>query len=338
MMLTKGRMEFCTECRKDTEYVLKKKNIKKVIRDKEYDFSITIAVCTECGEEINIPGLIDKNIQEIDEQYRTAEGIVTVKDIEKLMEIYNIGKAPLSIALGFGEVTVTRYLSGQVPSKEYSEIIKSALTSPEYMKQLLAKNREKIATSAYNKSMNAANELSDIFSVSPKMLMVISYLFEKLKEVTPLMLQKLLYFIQGVHLALYDRPIFEEKCEAWIHGPVYPSVYRLFKDFKYNPIEDARFAVINGKYNELSSDEQKVVQLVADTFGMYSAKTLENITHNEAPWVSSRVGRHEGMPSQQKIPKEIIGKYYEEVNEKYGINRKEGLHSYILFMLSLEEG
>ena len=118
-MIEKGRRDFCIECRKETEYILQKKDIVKNIRDKEYTFAITVAVCTQCGEEMSIPGLIDKNVQEIDEQYRAAEGLVSIDDIERLMKIYKIGKAPLSLALGFGEVTIPRYLEGQVPSKEF---------------------------------------------------------------------------------------------------------------------------------------------------------------------------------------------------------------------------
>ena len=135
---------------------------------------------------------------------------MTVDDIEKLMKIYKIGKAPLSFALGFGEVTVSRYLSGQVPSKEYSDIMRAALTSPAFMKKLLNENREKIADTAYHKAMDAADGLEELFSVSDNMLRVIAYVFERLEEVTPLMLQKLIYFIQGVYSALYGRPIFEE--------------------------------------------------------------------------------------------------------------------------------
>ena len=103
------RRDFCIECRKETEYNLQKKEITKKIRDKEYTFIITKAICTECGKEMSIPGIIDKNITEIDEKYRTAEGIISIDDIEKLMKIYKIGKAPLSLALGFGEVTIPRY-------------------------------------------------------------------------------------------------------------------------------------------------------------------------------------------------------------------------------------
>lgn len=141
-MIEKGRRDFCIECRKETEYLLQKKDIVKTIRDKAYTFSITVAVCAECGEEMSIPGLIDKNVQEVDKQYREVEGLVTIEDIEKLMIIYKIGKAPLSLALGFGEVTIPRYLEGQVPSKEYSDIVKAALASPAYMKQKFIENRE----------------------------------------------------------------------------------------------------------------------------------------------------------------------------------------------------
>ena len=134
-MTEKGRRDFCIECRKETEYYLQKKDIVRTIRDKNYTFGITVAICAECGEEMSIPGLIDKNIQEMDEQFRSAEGLVSMDDIEKLMKIYKIGKALLSLVLGFGEVTIPRYLEGQVPSKEYSDIIKAALASPAYMEQ-----------------------------------------------------------------------------------------------------------------------------------------------------------------------------------------------------------
>lgn len=55
--------------------------------------------------------------------------------------------------------------------------------------------------------MAAADSIERLFNVSDKMLRVIAYVFERLEEVTPLMLQKLLYFIQGIYSALYGRPI-----------------------------------------------------------------------------------------------------------------------------------
>lgn len=327
------RTDFCTECRRETAYLLQKRDVEKTIRDKTYTFGITVAICAECGEEMSIPGLIDKNVQEIDEQYRAAEGIVTTEDIEKLMKIYKIGKAPLSIGLGFGEVTIPRYLEGQVPSKEYSDIIKAALASPAYMKKQLRENRMRLTDAAFKKAMAAADSLESLFAVSEEMLRVIAYVFEKLEEVTPLMLQKLLYFIQGIYLALYGRPMFVEDCRAWIHGPVYPEVYYLFRDFKYNPIDDARFALLKGMENALKGDEKRVVDLVVNTFGIYGGKVLEKITHNEEPWKNARRGAADSIPSSELLSKESIERYYVDVNQKYGIETEDGLRAYICDML-----
>ena len=86
-------------------------------------------------------------------------------------------------------------------------------------------NREKLTDAAYRKAFAAAESIESLFSVSDKMLRVIPYIFEKLEEVTPLMLQKLLYFIQGVYSALYgkrretgDRPCSEYIRNVWRKG------------------------------------------------------------------------------------------------------------------------
>ena len=312
---------------------MQKRNITKIIKEKEYTFSITVAICKECGEEMSVPGLIDKNIREIDEQYRAYEHIVSIEDIEKIMKIYKIGKAPLSLALGFGEVTIARYLSGQIPSEQYSNVLRSALSSPSFMERKLNENREKIAAAAYNKAMAAAMQIGNLFSVSPKMLRVISYIFKKLREVTPLMLQKLLYFTQGVSYALNGRPIFPENCQAWVHGPVYPEVYDMFKDFKYNPIEDARFAIFDGIDNELDENERKVLDLVMNTFGEYGGRALERITHNEEPWKEARKGYDDSIPSNEIISMKNIEAYYTAMNAKYDFSSETGLRKYINAMM-----
>lgn len=194
-------------------------------------------------------------------------------------------------------------------------------------------NRDKLSSPAFRKAYAAAESIESLFSVSDKMLRVIAYIFEKLEEVTPLMLQKLLYFVQGVHFALYGKPMFEEDCRAWVHGPVYPEVYELFRDFKYNPIEDARFSILEGIGSSLTDDEKRVVDLVLNTFGMYGGKVLEKITHNETPWIEARKGYGENIPSNEVLSKERIMKYYILINQKYGIDTEAGLNSYIYDML-----
>ncbi|MEH2444259.1 MAG: type II toxin-antitoxin system antitoxin SocA domain-containing protein [Nostoc sp.] len=41
-------------------------------------------------------------------------------------------------------------------------------------------------------------------------------------EMTNMKVQKLLYYAQNLHLAMYDEPLFEEEIQAWRYGPVCP--------------------------------------------------------------------------------------------------------------------
>ena len=49
-------------------------------------------------------------------------------------------------------------------------------------------------------------------------------------------LQKLVYYAQAWHLALYDTPLFEEDFEAWIHGLVIAGLFEEYKKFGWKPI------------------------------------------------------------------------------------------------------
>ena len=327
--MAKERAQFCVECREETTYSIQHVLCIKSIKGKEYVFEISEAVCGKCGEPVNIPGLMDINAQEIDRQYREKEGIVSVEDIHNLMEVYRIGKAPLSQALGFGEITITRYLAGQVPSKEYSDIIKRALESPAFMADKLNENLDKIGETAYKKSMNAAKELEPLFALSKEMLLTISYIFKIAEEITPLALQKMLYFIQGIYMVLFGGALFCEDCEAWAHGPVFKDVYDVFRNFKYNPIDDTRFSMFQNRFSELSDNVKQVINLVVDSFGLYSGKTLERITHGETPWRDARANCLPDEPSHVVIPKEAIKEYFSEVAKKYDLSSVNGIRSYI---------
>lgn len=330
--------EFCIECRKNTAYTLEKKMMSETIRDKDYEFEVLAAICSECGSEMSVPGLLDYNIKEMDRQYREIEGIVRTEDIERLGNLYGLGKAPLSLILGFGEITITRYLQGQVPSKEYSDIIWKALTRPEYMGELLERNKDRITDVAYGRAMRNVDNLKKAFSLSEELLCVIAEIFERCEEVTPLALQKIIYYIQGLSYSVNDRPIFKEDCQAWVHGPVYPEVYELFKAFKYNPIEDDRFIILKGARNCLDNQDMEIIALACETFGKYSAKTLEKITHVERPWLDTRDEAPEFMRSNEIMSKDSIREYFLNLNRQYDMNTASGINEYMFDMFNMAEG
>lgn len=335
-MSTERRLHFCSECREESPYNLVKEYRSRSVKGKNYTYETMVAYCNHCGEEMNIPKLIDAEVEAFDKAYREMEGIVSKEDIKKLTKMYNIGKTPLSYALGFGEVTIGRYLDGQVPSKEYSDIMKKSLTNPEYMGLLLETNREKVGEVAYAKAKKRVEELAEcVRGISREMICAISYIFEKIDEVTPLALQKLLYFSQGICFAVKGSEMFPDDCEAWVHGPVYQRVYELFRDFGYNPIEDDRFVLFSLAEDGLSDEKKTILDIVINSFGMYSGKVLEKITHNEEPWITARCNYEIDEPSQETISKENIREYFSELNKDYKLDDVDCVKLYIQNQLNI---
>lgn len=103
--------------------------------------------------------------------------------------------------------------------------------------------------------------------------------------ISNLKLQKLLYYMQGFHLAFFDEPLFEEDIRAWQHGPVVPSVYHKYKDFGSNGITPPDPSILI----ELSDEEESVFDQVYNAYGQFSPLKLRDMTHNEMPWSTTRI-------------------------------------------------
>jgi uncharacterized phage-associated protein len=102
--------------------------------------------------------------------------------------------------------------------------------------------------------------------------------------ITNMKVQKLLYYSQSLHLALYDEPLFAEEIQAWRYGPVCPPAYRFYSEFeaKQLPIPDQK--TLEG----FSSDKRELLEEVWEFFGNYHAFGLSEMTHGEFPWKKAR--------------------------------------------------
>ena len=125
----------------------------------------------------------------------------------------------------------------------------------------------------------------------------------------PLKLQKLLYLAQGYSYAFYDRPLFKEDLEGWVHGPVVRNVYDMFKNYQYNSINT------NFEVEELDDEAKDIINYVIENFGKYDAKYLEKISHEQEPWILSREGLDPDERSDKTISKESIANYF--INEVF---------------------
>ncbi len=100
--------------------------------------------------------------------------------------------------------------------------------------------------------------------------------------ISNLKLQKLLYYAQGFHLAIYEgKPLFEEDIIAWSYGPVVREVYDVFNEFGSGviPVPDETI--------ELTEQEKELVGEVWGVYGQFSALKLMEMTHEEMPWMTT---------------------------------------------------
>ena len=117
--------------------------------------------------------------------------------------------------------------------------------------------------------------------------------------ISNLKLQKLLYYAQGMHLALYEEPLFPEAITAWQYGPVVESVYQKYKDNGADGIK-----IFESPTENFSEREEKTLQFTQEAFGQFSAWKLANMTHEESPWQDTK--------TNEVIPLNKIKKYFEE--------------------------
>jgi uncharacterized phage-associated protein len=131
-----------------------------------------------------------------------------------------------------------------------------------------------------------------------------------------LKLQKLLYYCQGWYLGLNRKPLFGEKLEAWIHGPVVPEVYRSFSKFKHKPIEsDLTFE--SDQLREITSEVRGHITEVWSAYGGFSAYDLERLSHQERPWLEARGGLAPDVPSNNLISEVVMTEFFSELQTKH---------------------
>ncbi|KYH30939.1 hypothetical protein CLTEP_24610 [Clostridium tepidiprofundi DSM 19306] len=68
-----------------------------------------------------------------------SEELIQVSEIKEVLEKYDIGKRPLSLVLGWGKGTLSRYVDGDIPTRQYSDVLKRVKNDPEFMLELLEK-------------------------------------------------------------------------------------------------------------------------------------------------------------------------------------------------------
>lgn len=117
--------------------------------------------------------------------------------------------------------------------------------------------------------------------------------------ITNLKLQKLLYYAQGFHLAMFDKPLFPEPIEAWQYGPAVPEIYRHYKQYSFGFIPQPD----DFDPEKYDKETQELLNEVYKLYGQYTAPALMHFTQQEPPWKQT--------PITEEIPHSLMKTYFE---------------------------
>jgi uncharacterized phage-associated protein len=146
---------------------------------------------------------------------------------------------------------------------------------------------------------------------------LIHYFIRVGEPLTNLKLQKLLYYIEVWHLVYFDgESLFKEKPQAWVHGPVYPTIYHKYKHYQSQPIifkdlvddEDLDYKL--GEAVNFDDNKKDFINSILKFYGTKSAFELEMLTHNENPWIEARKGYQPLESSTKEIDLVKAKEYY----------------------------
>ncbi len=136
-------------------------------------------------------------------------------------------------------------------------------------------------------------------------------------EITNLKLQKLLYFAQGHFTQEFEgQRLILEDFEAWVHGPVLMSAYQKYKRYSWFELPKSI------PLTSISDEMNDFLDRLLEAYGNKAGTVLEDISHEEDPWINARVGLRPKEPSRRKIS-------FNEIRDFYNSDRKGTLNEQI---------
>lgn len=112
----------------------------------------------------------------------------------------------------------------------------------------------------------------------------------QLRDLSPMKLQKLMFYVQSWHMARKGRPLIDDFFCRWQYGPVIPSLYHEFKEYGSTAIsaygghiveEDGALVKRRPIVGDGDVATWRLIDEVIAKYGAYSGSQLSAMTHEE---------------------------------------------------------
>lgn len=318
----------------DNRENIKIRRIEANVKGKIIEFDEYYMIDPVTGEEVFDRTLEIENDARLYDIYKKQMNLLTSSEIKNIRKKYDMNQKEFALSIGVGEITIHRFENGSIQTESVDSIIRLS-EDPDIMYNLLIKNQtnlsdtdfncflkkvsmlkrlkqHKIAKFNINDYINLNFETETVDNVTNQLIIEYNTQIDNVSKkygiedncgaaeyITPLKLQKLLYYIQGIALRIYGKPAFSNDISAWQYGPVVEEIYKQYKG--RNPISTPKTDY------EVCDGLKKIIQLVVSSYGQIEAGTLIDLTHDEDPWIKSI--------NSGTISIELIKDYFNKVYE-----------------------
>ncbi|MDF2606974.1 MAG: Prophage ps3 protein 01 [Bacillales bacterium] len=335
--------KLCIYCLEHTNVEVVENITKKELHDEIIIINEKKYKCIKCNKIIPNNELDNENYDNLYRKFREKKHMLMPEEIKYIREdLYNISTRIFAQIIGCSPATLSRYENGALQSKQHDKQFK-LLRDPKNMKILVEdiydelpdgkrqelKERLDFLLGAvkvtdilkgFNEKLDILDiKLTDIEDVNVATIDQVENFFiikgKELEEddlrISPLKLQKLLYYAQGWSMALSDNQLFDADFQAWVHGPVIPEVYQKYKMFKYDNIDINIIGSIDNL--NLTKTQLRILEWVWDKYSKFTAKFLEDLTHMEYPWRNTRADLPSNEPCDWVIDNKEIKNYFTSI-------------------------
>jgi len=289
-----------------------------IFKGVKVSYQATYYYCNQADEYFSSEIMSNENDIAMKNAYRKATGLLTTDEISAVRRRYGITQSDLSLLLGWGGKTVTRYESHQVQDIAHDTILRKLDEDPEWFLTLLEAVKDQIGEATYEKYSDTASQLyaSDrdqylkraimaryaklkgAFSLNgntelslDKVIDVIRF-FSNSEKVTTLYkvkLMKLLWYADALSYKRNGHSITGLVYQAMPMGAV-PIAHDSIIDFSQINHEEVEFGEGTGDhflptsdkgYFSLSEEDKKVLNDVIDRFGEVSKDEIVKTMHKE---------------------------------------------------------
>lgn len=302
------------------------------VKEKEIEFEEYYIIDPNTGEEIFDRNIEIENDLRLYDVYKKQVNLLTSVEIKSIRKKYEMNQKEFALAIGLGEITIHRFENGSIQTESVDSVIRLS-EDPDIMYNFLIKNQSNFAEEEYLKFLKNVNSLKslkehkiaqfnindlihldfgteDARNVANQLIVKYNSRVDQISKkydiedmcgiaeyITPLKLQKLLYYIQGLAAKIYGIPAFNNALYAWSYGPVVNDVYQIYKG--RNPIMTPADSV------KISEGLDKIIDIVISSYGQIEAEKLIDLTHQESPWINT--------PKDHIINFNLIKGYFEKV-------------------------